>query len=249
MTTNSKGMLFSAPMVRALLNTKVGSWPPEPIDPSKAFKSQTRRLVTFPKWMKRDNARITEVREYPNGFFFEEGNDGGAKLAPPHPVGSQIYVKETFTPCSSFKKGEPITAITFKDGGQMYKGGEYRAPLYKYSEGAFCGIKWRPSIFLPRWASRITLQVMRVRVEKFCDITEEDAVAEGVEHDVWDQALVTKNYSGEDRWFQGWSPDLDYYIADWGALARASYKSLIESINGTDAWDKWAWAYDFKRIK
>ena len=66
------------------------------------------------------------------------------------------------------------------DGAQKYRDGTSVAGLATYAPGAFDGIKWRPSIHMPRWALRITLAVVSVRVEWLQAITEEDAIAEGV---------------------------------------------------------------------
>jgi hypothetical protein len=88
--------------------------------------------------------------------------------------------------------------------------------------------RWRPSIHMPRWASRITLEVTDVRVERLQDITEEDAKAEGAEaraHGVDDAAA-------------------------FGLRHRVGFADLWESINGAGSWDAnpWVWRIAFKRI-
>ena len=82
----------------------------------------------------------------------------------------------------------------------------------------------KPSIHMPRWASRITLEITGVRVERLQDISEADAIAEGIE------ALPMKTRQ---------------------ATPRLDYQALWESINGPESWDEnpWVWRLEFKRIK
>lgn len=80
-----------------------------------------------------------------------------------------------------------------------------------------------PSIFMPRWASRITLEITGVRVERLQDISNEDALAEG-------------------------TPDLRTIENNWDM--RRCFQSLWESINGADSWaaNPWVWVIEFKRL-
>jgi hypothetical protein len=91
--------------------------------------------------------------------------------------------------------------------------------------------KLRPSMFMPRWASRILLEVTEVRVERLQEISEEDAKAEG----------VTQQPSG---WWSAAS-------GQSGNTARAGYGLLWNAINGPGSWDAnpWVWAVSFKRVK
>lgn len=100
-------------------------------------------------------------------------------------VGDRLYVRETFLPC----KGTPYTPIRigeakyvcFKDGSQKYLDGTYIAcdkPVNPLSWPK--NARWRPSIHLPRWASRLILEVTEVRLEPVASISAEDAVSEGV---------------------------------------------------------------------
>lgn len=97
--------------------------------------------------------------------------------------------------------------------------------------------EWRPSIFMPRWASRLQLEVTGVRVERLNSISEADAIAEGV---MKDRGI------GCAGWWR------DYLNADC-ALPSAvdSYASLWESINGRGSWklNPWVWCITFKRIE
>lgn len=95
---------------------------------------------------------------------------------------------------------------------------------------------WRPSIHMPRWASRITLEITNVRVERLQDISEEDAIAEGIESLGGASVNHYKNY-------------LDN--AHWWIDPRKSYKTLWDSIYGEGAWDKnpWCWCITFQRVE
>lgn len=82
-------------------------------------------------------------------------------------------------------------------------------------------IRWQPSIFMPRWASRITLEITAVRVERLQEISETDAVAEGVLG------------RGGDK-----------------SRARTEFMMLWRSINGPRSWDAnpWVWVVEFRRV-
>lgn len=83
------------------------------------------------------------------------------------------------------------------------------------------GLKWRPSIHMPRWASRITLEVTGVRVERLQDISEADALAEGVTFD----PLMHTN-------------------------PREAYMHLWNAINGPGSWyaNPWVWVVEFRKL-
>jgi hypothetical protein len=85
--------------------------------------------------------------------------------------------------------------------------------------------RWRPSIHMPRWASRILLEIADVRVQRLQDISEEDAKAEG---------CYAKTY----RDGRGHEP------------ASVDFRYLWESINGAGSWDAnpWVWAISFRRV-
>lgn len=121
-------------------------------------------------------------------------------------AGDRLWVRETF-------------ALHPEDGSTIYRcdrGGDYQGAAQGY-------FKWKPSIFMPRAASRITLEITRVRVERLQEISEEDAREEGV-----------PGYSDG-------SP-MDYR---WG------FQMLWDSINGkTHPWESnpYVWCISFKRI-
>jgi hypothetical protein len=88
--------------------------------------------------------------------------------------------------------------------------------------------KIRPSIHMPRWASRITLEVTGVRVERLQDISEADALAEGVAY-----SMLQQIQAGQDRW------------------ARHAYQRLWESINDDGSWaaNPFVWVGEFERVQ
>ncbi len=139
--SRERPILFSAPMVRALLS---------------GAKTQTRRAVKPPRgyrWL--DLAVGTMV------------NDGGHKKhisdlrCPYGEPGDRLWCKETWCP--------DVGCVTST---------WYRATSPELPPGA--GHRWRPSIHMPRWASRITLEITGVRVEHLGQLSDADAIAEGV---------------------------------------------------------------------
>lgn len=133
--------------------------------------------------------------------------------------GDVLWVRETWT------HGYPFTADPYL----------YRAT---YEGGAFH--KWKPSLFMPRQACRLFLEIVSIRVERLQDISEQDSVAEGVycysQDDPEQNDYKNYLYRGDD---------------DWGVVtAKQSYSSLWESINGIGTWNAnpFVWAIEFKRI-
>ena len=87
--------------------------------------------------------------------------------------------------------------------------------------------------FMPRWASRITLEITGVRVERLQDITDQDAESEGIQ----DHPQITS------RW-------MDYETGDESSCPIHSYRTLWEKINGHGSWDAnpYVWVIEFKKI-
>ncbi len=96
-----------------------------------------------------------------------------------------------------------------------------------------CTAKWVPSIHMPRWASRILLEITDVRVERLNSISQEDAQAEGLE-------------------LTGWRPT--YSDPDSGGEVMTPYDNFAElwsSIYGDESWqaNPWVWVIEFKRVE
>ena len=136
--------------------------------------------------------------------------------------GDRLWVRETYFGNHYLHPNEP-------EGEREL---HFRADGLPDFEGEEHAIRWRPSIHMPRWASRITLEVTGVRVERLQEINEADAVAEGI------QPFGDGGYHVEDgRHYMG--------------TARDSFASLWESINGDGSWDAnpWVWVVKFKRME
>ncbi|ENZ0271239.1 hypothetical protein ACGABU_003403 [Morganella morganii] len=206
-----RGIIFNAEMVRAILDGR---------------KTQTRRIVKavpithdFHGWVMSSTCAKDEGKACWAIGDSPLLKDPIRRNFPFGKTGDRLWVRETWQ-CGL------CTESTFA----------YRA-THKPSdleEGWSEIIKWRPSSQMPRWASRILLEITGVRVERLQDINEEDAVAEGVEP-------LHGGY---------WK----HYQPDWTQRqlsARGSFVTLWNSINGVDAWYKnpWVWVIEFKQIQ
>ncbi len=99
--------------------------------------------------------------------------------------------------------------------------------------------KWRPSIHMPRWHSRILLEIVSVRVERLQSISEADAEAEGID--------FLRHIQDNDETLT----DRDVYQCLRDLTARDLYELLWDSINGEGSWaaNPWVWAVEFKRVE
>lgn len=198
-------ILFSAPMVRALLS---------------GAKTQTRRVV-------KPQPQILGDRTMFQGAMILDEAALRTTFCPFGAPGDRLWVRETWAPHEPRTPNQPRV--------------HYRADHPDWTTGDGGDIeRWRPSIYLPRWASRITLEVTGVRVERLQAISEEDAKAEGVER-------------FGDGTFHNYLCKLEQPCEDEfcpASEARESFRSLWESINGADSWalNPWVWALMFKRV-
>lgn len=185
-------------------------------------KTQTRRILKPQPYQY--NGRWWIVDRYSGDVWLDDWVNDRAGCRPVHP-GDRLWVRETWA---------PLSALTHNDPGPqaLADGGFYRA-----DDGTVDGeiSKWKPSIFMPRHASRLTLTVTDVKVERLQDISEEDARAEGCPV-TWDG----KPYDPP-------SPEVD----SWQGYGRYSYCLLWSKINGPGSWDAnpWVVAYTFTVIK
>ena len=117
---------------------------------------------------------------------------------------------------------------------------------YRATDDFCCEGRWRPSIHMPRRASRITLEVVGVRVDRLQSISEEDAQAEGAE----------RNVIGSERWHPeyGFRNRCIHYPEGCEcfphACAKDWYAKLWDSINGEGSWasNPWVWVVEFRRV-
>lgn len=134
--------------------------------------------------------------------------------------GDRLWVKETWAP-------NPLAP----------KGAEAARPYVLYRANGDTAPGWRPSIFMSRRSSRITLEVTAVRVERLNAINAADAIAEGIE----------ERYAGQYL-------DYDWKLKDGSVHTygdpRESYRSLWQAINGPGSWavNPWVWVVEFRRI-
>ena len=229
-------ILFSGPMVRAILDGR---------------KTQTRRIVKpQPEVMYeyKDRPEILEfLHPVTSGTYSRESfAESCCKFGV---VGDRLWVRETFASISqpriAYKADGFAGAITDDGDGNklvLHHGHILEAPGYPFGLKTITTIglklyggRWKPSIHMPRWASRITLEITGVRVERLQDISEDDAIAEGVEG-----GCLT---CGENCMKTG---GCGYCNPEY----RDSFIGLWHQINGPDSWDSnpWVWAVAFKRV-
>lgn len=128
--------------------------------------------------------------------------------------------------------------------GTIKQLGDFDPPVSEWLDD--CQRVGRPSIHMPRWASRLTLRITDVRVERLQDISEEDAKAEGLEvmnFTGWGDEPGLPRVPEPDhfRGFQG---------AEWEEYPVAAYRALWERIHGPGSWEAnpWVWVVPFERI-
>ncbi|HEJ8055876.1 TPA: hypothetical protein SMI48_002207 [Serratia marcescens] len=152
-------------------------------------------------------------------------------------VGDRMWVRETFMDLT----GTGIEATAGKFEGFAYRA---NTPAGSYGDEVRkeYGLKWTPSIHMPRWASRILLEITAVRVERLNDISEEDAKAEGVR-------AIGNNFGNGPAYCDYLLPNLDD-TAEWYNRASDSFKSLWKSIYGAESWraNPWVWVIEFKQV-
>ncbi len=192
-------ILFSGPMVRAILEGR---------------KTQTRRVVKheIPQHLTHVR-RLTNTNGDEGAVITEHPDMRAGQLAasvwcPYGKLGDRLWVRETH-----YVEHAPSAGET---GFILYKSTDPDAPVSR----------WSPSIHMPRWASRITLEVVSVRVERLNDISEEDAIAEGCPYGVGGGMVDP-------------------------AVGDKQFPTLWERINGPGSWDAnpWVWVVEFKRIE
>jgi hypothetical protein len=219
-------IIFSSAMVRAILDGK---------------KSQTRRVVDFHHpYMNHNSWKVVYPDGGGNWIAWDHDQEGLAeftKRAYPNgegfpcqygQVGEKLYVRETH-----YRYGHWIKNGFTKTGKQKWTFKTFdrdiryfdKPPNIVHGVSEKLALGWfkRPSIFMPRWASRILLEITEVRVQRVQEITEEDAVAEGIPPEK--------------------EPD--------DAPPAMRYATLWDAINAKNSWasNPWCWAISFKRVE
>ncbi|EGU0213876.1 hypothetical protein JEA88_005330, partial [Salmonella enterica] len=194
---NERGMIFNAEMVRAILDGR---------------KTQTRRPVKFPLIDKNMGCELA-------------GNELAGELAahnywnsPYGKPGDRIWVRETFRVHS--RATDVATLVYRASVRNSWTEQTHRVPIAVCDKPA-TPEKWTPSIHMPRWASRILLEITDVRVERLRDLSEEDAKSEGI------------------------TPPAGGVLPGWEY--RINFRDLWMDIYGTDSWEAnpWVWVIEF----
>lgn len=156
-------IIFSAPMIRALLDGR---------------KTQTRRVIkpqpvvpfsTFPDWIEDEPAKVMD------GVIVRDS--GPTRRIPiRYATGDRLWVREAhaIVPPTAYRASSGVETRWSPDD-------DYRAAVYREGWTRCKPGKWRPSIHMPRWASRLTLTVTDVRVQRIAELTDADAIAEGID--------------------------------------------------------------------
>ena len=203
-----RGLICTGESVRAILDDR---------------KTMMRRVVKLPRPMEKPHLYFNVSDEW---TVYDDAttpkSDWHSIACPYGKPGDRLFVRETWLQWDWEDLGtEPQSADTLR----------FRA------DGDIPAVKWRPSIFMPRWASRITLEITNVRVERLQDISEEDAKAEGVPID--DSPCDHARQRCED-------------IGCLGPGYRSSFCDRWEDINGKKyPWSSnpWVWCISFRRIE
>jgi len=212
-------ILFITPMVQAILN---------------GTKTQTRRVVKPQPEYQLQYGMLEEL-----WFDTDDENQvltGIGWNCPYGKVGDLLYVRETFYAWGYWKKN----GLT-KTGKQKWKFIDDSDVIYKYEDSkphcirknSFRQFGWykRNSLFMPKAAARLWLQITGIRVERLQAITEADAKAEGVK---WTSRQGYKNYN-------------DVEEANCFHFPSSSFKSLWHKINGPESWDANPYVWWFYR--
>lgn len=221
----SRPILFSAPMVRSLLANR---------------KTQTRRIVKPQPGLSEvasfgsEPAIYWQSPQYDNGdgvHYFHTNLRDGLKLmlsaCPYGKPGDHLWVRE------NLRRTDLGQWVYAADRNPVLVSPESESAMLvwaHYKEQDYC-----PSIHMPRWASRITLEITEVLLEQLQSITEEDAIAEGC--DPWgfnpDQTLTSGERAGDSPYRSGYA-----YLWDEINDERATWRS-----------NPWVWVISSKRVE
>ena len=212
-------ILFSGPMVRAILSDD---------------KTQTRRVLK-PRHLSGTGWTVPALAHAPTV------TNCIRHLCPYGDVGDRLWVRETWRTATSLDNDspkrieercldagylQPWAPVQYEADGQRVN---WLADFALPGQWSIEPGKTRVSIHMPRWASRLTLEVTSVRVERLQDISEADAQAEGMTHELaFTAGFVTR--------------------ADGRPAAVRWFNALWERINGPDSWDAnpWVWVVTFR---
>lgn len=236
MQAKERPIIFSGPMIQAILAGR---------------KTQTRRVVKpQPEHWRCDapgmedigglawKGRLCEADAFPGRP--PKHSDALEDLCPYGQPGDLLYVKESWRPRSWSAEGGWGEIEYRADGSARQVEGPWSFErMFPFDMPP---ARWRPSTHMPRWASRITLEITGVRVQRLGEISDEDAIAEGIEP-------KGVGRDGKPRW-------IVYGLEHLGQVTTSpawSYERLWDTIHGDGAWvhdkDKWVWAITFRKVE
>lgn len=236
-------ILFSGPMVRAILEGQ---------------KTQTRRAIKkagcqcgawIPKEMPATTPEGWQTTGHSGKWWCECcSSDQDAVTCPYGVPGDRLWVREAFR--YWYDEDGLWDCIDYSAGGPAMKpeGLDFDTGM-RFDERCSAVSKFCPSIHMPRWASRITLEVTDVRVDRVQDISARDCIAEGIE------PFATNGVAPftMDANRSSITTFRDYLTGTRDRSARASFESLWRSINdkrgyGWDA-NPWVWVVGFRMVE
>lgn len=226
-----RGIIFNSEMVRAIIDGR---------------KTQTRRIV------KHQRHPSQEIKFCDDGFFHWSMIGAEKPLSAINyeygRVGARLWVRETY----SLLGNEDACPIDWNDNivndkteaARIYrascvqKSGDYglwsipdEADWKPHTEEMKFEGSWTPSIHMPRWASRITLEITDVRVERLQDISKQDAISEGAPRGHHSIDVISKRFG-------------------FPCFSRSWFAQIWMDIYGEDNWvaNPWVWVIEFKRV-
>ena len=204
-----RGMIFNGEMVRAILDGR---------------KTQTRRIIKDCTVGRDPISKFIQIGKKFIGCYPEDVPELIRECCPYGVPGDRIWVRETWAEAGASAPDLKLYRANYPS----------HVPTHYENVPPAEDVRWTPSIHMPRWASRILLEITDVRVEQLKSISEEEARSEGVaqlREGFW------KHYQ------PGWT---QHQLS-----ARGSFTTLWESIYGFGEWDRnpWVWVIEFKRIE
>jgi hypothetical protein len=241
-------------MVEALLNTKPGVWPAESVDPDRPYKCQTRRIV-----------KPQPVSAAGDTYSWKGDIQGPKTLLltllkhAPCETGDILWVRETFNVNPKYKNVECGHCKACKDTKEDYI---YRATFPVNEEGItyYPCRGWKPSIYMPREAARLFLEVKDVRAERLQEMVFNDIEKEGIALEPLPSCFEKGRPYGWEKWSEAQkdgyckSEARADYIAffSWKDKNFNIFENLWDSLNDKSGygWDKnpWVWVIEFTRL-
>ena len=223
-------IIFNDEMVRAILDGR---------------KTQTRRVV---KKQPSTDLPNTSFPVEGRGIAFAEGRVI-TQYCPYGQPGDRLWVREMWSGDYCYQKEPPSQRVSVMtpDGPML------RESIWYWADGQPEYGDWerpRPSIHMPRWASRITLEITSVRVERVQDIGEMDVIHEGFTMLSKDNGRTYKFGIADTDGLPG-NDSGGWHWKNWSVSAQNAYSRLWQSIYGPDSWaaNPWVWVIEFRRVE